>query len=233
MCAPNHDGVIERSEVPLAAGLNAKFLTSGQASTSSAGATQPDGSRIWDLTGALSGDHLALVETQPLDGKWFAAQFPGATYAAQLSESSDLLGIFEVTATSLLLRGVVSPTSGLTQTEVSYAPPVTVLDFPLSEGKSWTTTSNVTGVANGVGVAYTEKYESFADAHGVAKTPFSDFPVLRIRVVLTRTVGVVNTVVRSYLFTAECFGTVASMTSLDNEPNTEISQAAEVRRLSP
>jgi hypothetical protein len=232
-CQPNHDGLLERSEVPLAAGLNAKFLVSGQTPVSSTGDLQPDGSRIWDLTVALTGDHLALVETQPLAGKWFADQYPGASYAARLSESSDLLGIFEVTTTSLLLRGVVSPASGLAQTELTYSPPVTLLDFPLSDGKTWSTTSNVTGTAQGIAAIYAEKYENTVDAHGTLKTPFSDFPVLRTRVVLTRTVGLLTTVVRTYLFSAECFGTIASMTSLDNEASTEFSTAAEVRRLSP
>jgi len=225
--------VIERVEVPLAAGLNAKFLTSGAAAVSSAGTTQGDGSRVWDLSGALSGDHLVLVETQKLDGKWFAPKFPGATYAARLSESSELLGVFEVTDGALLLRGVASPADGLTRTELTYAPPVVVLKFPLSEGVTWTTSANVTGLAQGVMAAYTEKYESFVDAHGTLKAPFGDFPVLRTRVVLTRTVGVLTTVIRSYLFGAECFGTVASIVAKDNEPAAEISTAAEVRRLAP
>jgi hypothetical protein len=81
--------------------------------------------------------------------------------------------------------------------------------------------------------AYTEKYQSSVDAHGTLKAPFGDFSVLRTRVVLTRTVGLLTTVIRSYLFGAECFGTVASMQGLDNEPNAEISKAAEVRRLAP
>jgi len=232
-CSPNHDGVITRDEVPLMAGLNAKFLTSGATAVSSAGELQGDGSRLWDLTGALSGDHLVLVETQPLAGKWFEAKYPGATYAARLSESSDLLGVFEVTPVSLLLRGVVSPADTITKTQVTYSPAVVVLDFPLSENKTWTTTSNATGLAQGVAVNYTEKYESFVDAHGTLKAPYGDFPVLRTRVVLTRTVGLLNTVVRSYLFSTECFGTVASIAAKDNEPNAEVSSAAEVRRLSP
>jgi hypothetical protein len=232
-CTPNHDGAIEREEVPLQSGLAAKFLVSGNTNIASAGVSQPDGSRIWDLALDLGGDHLALVETQSLTGKWFESKFPGATYAARLSESSDLLGVFEVGESSLTLRGVVSPTDGLMKTELVYSPAVLVLDFALVEGKNWSTTSTVTGVAQGVTVLYTEKYENFVDAHGSLETPYGSFPVLRTRVVLTRTVGVLITVVRSYLFSTECFGTVASIVAKDNEPNVEISSAAEVRRLSP
>lgn len=232
-CSPNHDGVLDKSETPLAAGLNAKFLVSGPAQVASAGVAQGDGSRIWDFSGALSGDHLVLVETQKLDGKWFAAKFPGASYAARLSESSDLLGVFEIAATSLLLRGVVSPAGGLTKTELSYTPPVVVLDFPLKEGKTWSTSATVTGLAQGVLASYTEDYASSVDAHGTLKAPFGEFPVLRTRVVLTRKVGLVTTVVRSFLFGAECFGTVASLVAKDNVTTIEVSEATELRRLAP
>ncbi|MBI3205076.1 MAG: hypothetical protein HYZ29_26295 [Myxococcales bacterium] len=232
-CSPNHDGVLDKSETPLAAGLAAKFLVSGPAAVPSAGVAQGDGSRLWDFSAGLSGDHLVLVETQKLDGKWFAAKYPGATYAARLSESSDLLGVFEVGATALVLRGVVSPADGVTKTELTYTPPVVVLDFPVKEGKTWSTSSTVTGLAQGVLANYTEGYESAADAHGTLKAPFGEFPVLRTRVVLTRKIGLVTTVVRSYLFGAECFGTVASFVAKDNATTAEVSEAAELRRLAP
>ncbi|MCC6902185.1 MAG: hypothetical protein IT377_24655 [Polyangiaceae bacterium] len=232
-CSPNHDGVLDKSETPLAAGLAAKFLVSGPAAVPSAGVAQGDGSRLWDFSAGLSGDHLVLVETQKLDGKWFAAKYPGATYAARLSESSDLLGVFEVGATALVLRGVVSPADGVTKTELTYTPPVVVLDFPVKEGKTWSTSSTVTGFAQGVLANYTEGYESAVDAHGTLKAPFGEFPVLRTRVVLTRKIGFVTTVVRSYLYGAECFGTVASFVAKDNATTAEVSEAAELRRLAP
>ena len=91
----------------------------------------------------------------------------------------------------------------------------------------------MTGFAQGVLANYTEKYSYQVDAHGTLKTPFGDFPVLRTRVVLTRTLGLLTTVVRTYLFTTECFGTVASIVSKDNEQKAEFTSAAEVQRLSP
>lgn len=232
-CLPNQDGQIERSEVPLAAGLNAKFLVAQNATFATSGTTAGDGSRVWDLTVALAGDHLALVETQPLAGKWFASSFSGASYATELAEGSDLLGVFEITGQALLLRGVVSPTGGATRTELSYSPPVVVLDFPLTKSKSWATTSTVSGVAQGIAAFYTEKYETTVDSDGTLKTPFSDFGVLRTQTMLTRTVGLLVTTLRSFAFTTECFGTVATVRSKDNEPSVEFSQVAEVRRLSP
>ena len=57
--------------------------------------------------------------------------------------------------------------------------------------------------------------------------------MLRVRVTLVRTVGVIPTTTRSFLFVSECFGTVASITSGDGESRAEFTRAAEVRRLAP
>lgn len=233
VCSPNHDGAIDRAEVPLAAGLQATFQVASNVMVSTAGVTQMDGSRTWDLSGNLTGDHKTIVETLPLTGAWYEADFAGATYVSRLSDSQDLLGVFELTQTELLLRGVVSPAPGVTQTKLTYNPPVTVLSFPLTEGKTFMTTSTVSGQASGVAVLYTETYASSVDAHGTLKTPFGDFPVLRIRVDLTRLVGALVTTTRTYLFSAECFGTVASIVSQTNELSAEFTNASEVSRISP
>jgi hypothetical protein len=233
VCLPNDDGTIEQAEIPLAAGLDAKFETATDATVSTAGVSNPDGSRTWDYSGALPGDQPTLVATLPLAGMWFESSFPGASYAAELSSTSDLLGVFEIGSGELLLRGIVSPTGGLYRTELSYSPAVPVLDFPLTESKSWQITSNVTGLTVGVASAYTEQYAYEVDAHGDVVTPFGTFHVLRLRSTLTRTVGMLVTVVRSFLFVTECFGTVASVTSQDNESNVQFEDASEVRRLTP
>jgi hypothetical protein len=194
---------------------------------------QVGGVRTWDLTGALTGDHSLLGETRDLSGAWYAADFVGATYASRLSDSNELLGVFEVTADALLLRGVVSPDDGLTRTKLTYDPAVKVLAFPLQAGTTFTTDSLVTGVASGVWSAYSEKYESQVDATGTLKTPYSTFHVLRVRTLLTRTVGLLVTTARTFTFVTDCFGTVATVRSQDNESAVEFTQAAEVWRLSP
>lgn len=232
-CCPNQDGVIERKEVPLMAGLSAKFTAAENAPVDTTGTTGSGGGRTWDLAGTLPGDHLALVATQSVQGTWYEKNYPGASYASKLSDTQSLLGVFQITNNALLLMGVVSPSGGATRTQLKYSPPVTVLSFPLSLGKSWKTTSNVTGFAQGLAANYTEKYTYKVDARGTMKTPFADFPVLRTQVVLTRTVGLLTTTVRTYLFTTECFGTIASIVSKDNEQNAEFTSAAEVQRLSP
>ncbi len=231
-CSPNKDGIITREEVPLKAGLNAKFKVATSVAVDTTG-TDQGGKRLWDYSGDLTGDHLTLVELQKLDSLWFAPDYPTATYAARLSDSQDLLGVFQLTDSQLLLLGVVSPEDGLYRTQLKYEPAVVVLQFPLQPGATWTTTSQVSGVAMGVMSVYTEKYESQVDAQGELKIPLGTFEVLRVRTLLTRTVVPIVTTTRTFTFTSECFGTIASITSESNETKEEFTKASEIRRLSP
>jgi hypothetical protein len=233
LCPANGDEVIEESELVLEAGLSANLRVAQAATVDTAGSEQPDGSRIWDFTVSLSGDHAAVVETMALDGAWYADEFPSATYAARLTDADDLLGVYEVMPNKLVLLGVVSPDDGATRTELAYDPPVVVLDLPLSLGKMWTTNTTVSGLAQGVAAYYFEDYAFEVDTRGEAKTPLGDFDVLRVHSELVRTVGGFPTTVQSHAFMSECFGTVASVTSEDHELEVEFTEAAEVRRLSP
>jgi hypothetical protein len=108
-----------------------------------------------------------------------------------------------------------------------------VLSFPIQPNKTWMDNSMVTGQAQGLPVLYAESYQSTVDAHGTLKTPFSSFPVQRIAVNLTRVVGALVTTKRTFAFVSECFGTVATIVSPDDQLGSEFTTAAEVSRLSP
>jgi hypothetical protein len=234
-CAPNHDGTITRSEVPIRAGLRATFRTATDAMVDLTGEVQGDGSRRWSLVGPFAGDRDVLVELRDPSEEWFADDFPGATYMTELTSESDLLGVFEVTGDALLLRGVASPESGFTETRLLNEPAIGTLRFPLAEGERWTEEVDVSGRALGVVTVYDETYESIVDAEGELETPFGTFEVLRVRTELTRTngFGVTLSRVRTYAFVSECFGTVAVVRSGESESATERFVAAEVRRLAP
>jgi hypothetical protein len=232
ICTPDHDGMITRAEVPMAAGLGATFRIAEDATVSTAGTQMPSGMRRWDLGAALAGDADVDVVLASPAGAWWEAEFPSATYATELSAASDLLGVFALDDTRLRLLGVVSPAAGPTRTEVHYDPPVDLLQIPLATSASWSTTSTVTGQVNGVPGAYTEDYDHAVDAVGTLVTPYGEFPVVRIAVDFTQTTGVIVTR-RSFAFVAECFGTVATIVSQDYESNSEFTDAAEVRRLAP
>lgn len=235
VCQPNYDGRITRQEVPLREGLYATFEVALDATVDTAGEPLEggaDGERSWDLTGDLNRDERVLVETLDPTGRWFSTDFPEASYVTRLSQEHDLLGVFELTDDALLLLGVVSPEEGFDVTNLEYDPPVVVLDFPLEEGKSWSTDASVSGTAQGVLTIGSEEYTSQVDASGELVTPYGTFPVLRVRTELDRQVNLwFTSEIRTYAFVSECFGSVATIRSKDNEDEVEFTEAAEVRRL--
>ena len=78
-------------------------------------------------------------------------------------------------------------------------------------------------------------FTSTVDRAGEANTPYSRFPVLRVRTTMERTVPLnpfANTSFRQFQYVTECFGTIAVIRSVDKETSTEFMTAKEVRRLS-
>jgi hypothetical protein len=234
LCAPNHDGTITADEVPLAAGQMANFRIATDATWNTAGHANTDGSRTWDLSGQLANDADSQLALAAPAGTWWAADFPGATYATTLASGSDLQGVFAVDGSGVTLLGVVSPTGGTYKTELTYDPAVKILALPFKAGDTWTSTSTVSGYAQGVIVAYTEKYDSSVDQVGTMTTPYGPFPVLRVATDLTRTSGFTTLLTkRTFAWVAECFGTIAKVSGQDNATGTEFSDDAEVERLAP
>ncbi len=231
-CTPNHDGMITRAELPLAAGQSAKFRIATNATVDTAGTLAPDGTHAWDLSASLSGDADQTVALESPAGAWWAADFPSASYATLLSSQQDLRGVFAIDDSGLHLLGIVSPTGGATKTELTYDPPVDVLRFPLTTTSSWTSSPTVSGTANGIPGAYSESYATKVDAVGTMKTPYGVFPVLRVAVDFTQTTTVVVTH-KTFAFVSECYGTVATITSQNYESTTDFTKAAEVWRLTP
>jgi hypothetical protein len=232
-CVPDHDGVIARDEVPMRAGISARFRVALDATIATAGTQLPNGQREWDLTSALAADADTEVALVAPGSAWWAGSFPGASYATPLSAGSDLVGVFAIDDTRVRLLGVVSPDGGLTRTEITYDPPVDVLRLPLDTDAAWTVNTTASGLVSGVAAVYTERYVNRVDAVGTMTTPYGAFPVVRIGVDFRQTAGAVITTRRSYAWAAECFGTVATIVSQDYEPDDEFTDAAEVRRLIP
>lgn len=236
-CLPNNDGTITRDEVVTGPGLRATFRVSGQTPFDTAGIGLPDGGRAWDFTPMLTGDMNTLVETEPIQGKWFESNYPDAGYVVPLGQGTDLIAVFTSTADGLYLLGTASPANGPLATRLAYTPPVKILKFPLQAGDIWGTASAVSGTANGIAIfGTTDTYTSTVDRVGEANTPYARFPVLRVRTMMDRSVPLnpfANTSFRQFQYVTECFGTVATVRSRDLETSTEFTTAKEVRRLSP
>ncbi len=234
LCTPNHDGMISLSELPLVAGKMASFRVATNPAFDTTGAASGTGMRRWDLTAQLAGDTDKPIALLSPASQWWTANYPNASYATTLATGSDLLGVFRVEAAQVTLLGVVSPAAGSFRTELTYDPPVKLLALPLAAGATWMSTSTVSGTAQGAIVAYTEKYVSLVDQVGTMKTPYGEFPVLRTATDLTRTSGFTTLLTkRQFAWTAECYGSVATVASQDFETSAEFNDPAEVRRLVP
>jgi hypothetical protein len=226
--------MITLAELPFAPGRMASFRIATDATWDTAGVAMAGGGRRWDLFVQLANDaDRDLALGSPM-GMWWQSAFQDATYATELASSSDLRGVFELGSTNLSLLGVVSPDGGTYRTELEYDPPAQVLAVPLFANKMWTSTSTVSGSAQGAVVAYTEKYESKVDKVGTMVTPYGEFPVVRVATDMTRTSGFTTlATTRTFTWVAECFGPVATATSKSFESGPEFTDIAEVRRLTP
>lgn len=233
LCRPNHNGQIEADELPVVFGLQTRFRTTRDVAVSTAGTAQGEGMMLWDFSSPLAGDHDLTLSPAQLTDQWFAEGFPGATYFVRLRDSEDELGVYEVTSDAVLLRGVASPEAGISRSNLSHDPPVTVFSLPFEEGDSWETNASVSGIALGLPSLFREHYRSTVDARGELVTPFGTFPVLRVNVEMTRTVGLLVTTHRTHLYVSECFGSVAVVHSQQGEDNPLFSDAAEISRLAP
>jgi hypothetical protein len=229
-CKLNNDGTITRSEAPFMVGLGGLFAVNPAGTTVSV-TTTPSTSG-WDYSAAQSGDEKFFSELQSPTGNWWSSDFPTATYAEFSDSSASTLGVYRATATSLELLGLVSTQNGLTATELTYATPIPVLQFPLSVGSTWTASSGVSGLAQGVGFAANETWTFTVESRHTTKVPAGSFDTLRLRIDYRQTYGFLVTTRITYIHLAECYGAVARLRSLDNETSGNFTQAAEYRRLS-
>jgi hypothetical protein len=233
-CVPNRDGVITRAEFLVAPGQHATFRVARDVSFDTRGVPAAQGGWLWDLSGSFAGDTDERTEVLAVEDLWFADDYAGATYAAPMS--GDLLAVFELTPTALLMRGMASaePDGG---TKLVYTPPVTVLSFPFKVGDTWSTSADASGTYDGSSLSFLRHdYESKVDAAGELRTPLGSFPVLRISTsldyFLTYQFFPFNWL-QSFAFVAECYGTVASITSQELESDTEFDDPSEIRRIAP
>jgi hypothetical protein len=187
---------------------------------------------VWDFSSPVANEVKVFDQIQSAAGQWWSKDFPTASYAELLEDGQTLLGVYQVTNDKLELLGLVSEQSGLQQTELTYATPVTLLQFPVAVGDHYTSQSNITGQLNGFfGFIGQDSYDVTVDQRGTTKVPAGSFDTLRIRINYTETVNFVPTTRITYLHMAECYGAVARVRSQDNETSNNFTQAVEYRRL--
>ncbi len=229
-CSFNSDGVIQRSEEPFLVGLGALFAVNPAGSTVPVNETAVSG--VWDFSAAVANETKVFDQIQSPSGQWWSKDFPTATYAETLEDGQTVLGVYRASSDKLELLGLVSEQSGAQQTELTYATPVALLQFPISVGDHFTSQSSLTGTFDGLpGFIAQDSYDVTVDVRGTTKVPAGSFDSLRIRVNYSETVDFVTTTRITYLHMAECYGAVARVRSQDNETSNNFTQAAEYRRL--
>jgi hypothetical protein len=231
-CSGNNDGVIARDELQFPLDFTVRYLTNPTGTTVTvdpAGVMRPDGPE-WDLSSTAGEVHeLTLL---PIQGQWFAASFPDASYATIADIGSGTLGVFRVTDSALLLLGYASMAPN--QTLLVYDQPVASLHFPIRKGDAWVTGAKiVNGTLNGQPFASSDTYRISVDEKGTAVLPFLSFDnTLRVHVELSQALpGGVAVSHIQYLFFHECYGELGRMVSNPGETNTDFTTAAEFRRL--
>lgn len=228
-CSFNNDGTITRAEEPFMVGLGALFAVNAPGTTVPVNVVAQNG--VWDFSAPVSSEGKQFDQLLSPSGQWWAADFPSATYGERIDDGQQAYGVFRVASDKLEMLGVVSDQGGFNKTELTYATPIVVLEFPFSVGTSWTSESDVSGTAGGVAFFAHEKYLFTVDVRGTTKAPAGSFDTLRIRMSYTQLYGALTTTRITYLHMAECYGAVARVRSRDDETANDFTQATEYRRL--
>jgi hypothetical protein len=239
-CVPNLDGVIQSSELQPALGVTADYLVNPANTTRMVdveGQVNGSGQLVWDWGTSYANDQVAMIEATPLQGKWYASSFPGGQYVTPFDAGDTIEAVYSQDDNGAYLHGIASkeqsPSTG--QTLWAYETPVTLYQFPLKPGTSWTTTGVIkNGVVDGLPYAAQDEYQGTDDATGQLILPdFTFTQAHRLRFVVTTTfsAGGNPQVNRQVSFLSECAGEVGRASSQMNETNQNFTTAAEQRRL--
>jgi hypothetical protein len=237
-CVPNLDGVIQETELAAVLGVPVKYLVSPSGTSRAvnvAGQTDTQGQLVWDFGTDYADDQVASIEASALQGRWYASSFPNGQFWTRFDAADTLEGVYSQDANGLYLQGIASTTMSPAEGEtlVVYETPVTLYEFPLKVGTTWTTTGVVrNGMIRGLQYAGQDTYQGTDAATGQLLLPdFTFTQAHRIEFVVTTVPAAgENIVTRQDSFLFECFGEVARATSQPNETNDDFTTASELRR---
>jgi hypothetical protein len=241
-CLPNLDGKIDANELQPVLGIPATYLVSPAGKervVDVAGQTSADGKLVWNGYSADYADDGALeIAAQPLNGKWYAGSFASLPdpFVTPIDAGDTTEGVYTHDASGFYLHGVAStaenPPEG--KTLLVYTTKVTLYQFPITPGGTWTSTGEVkNGFFRGLPYAGRDTYEVKVDGAGTLPLPdFTLTQALRVRTLVTVAPAAGQTTTqRQVSFLFECLGEVTRVTSRTNEPDENFTAASEVRRL--
>ncbi|MBI1944840.1 MAG: hypothetical protein HYS27_04045 [Deltaproteobacteria bacterium] len=233
------DGRLDVNELPVALGMPLRYTAATDESANIpvdvAGTTATDGRR-WDFNGAVPAGAPFEVVAWALADRWYADRFADApafadgrgAYVAALSD--ELEGVFLKNDDAVLLLGVASVEED--RTVVSYDPPITVLQFPLHVGTTFTTETNGSGTFDFNPFYWSsDTYSSEVDAEGVVETAAGPLPALRLRLEQEVIVGYLVVTQIKYSWIAPCVGVLAQVESDTGEDDPAFTLARHLRQL--
>lgn len=228
-CDGDNDGVIEAGEMDASIGARAMYLANAQGQDTTVDIDS------WDFTTGPS-DVSVTFEVKDPAGQWWSPSFPDASFASPFFVYAPTeLGIFRQDASGLTMLGLASETEE-GDTLLVYDPPVTVYQYPMEVGSTWSAAPTFTdALLQGVPNQGEERWTFTVDATGTARVPGFDLEnALRIRLDLTQTWAVAvdgntwSTI--EYFYVRECVGEVARIVSRRDETDPHFTVAAEYRR---
>jgi hypothetical protein len=239
VCSPNLDGQIDASEIQAAIGIPVHYRVSPAGTTrmvNTTGVVDAMGARIWDYSLPAADDQQATISASSLTGKWYASSFPQGQFVTPFDAGDTIEAVYSQTADSLLLHGLASTQQNDPNgaTLFVYDNPVTVLQFPIENGKTWVTSGQVNnGMLRGLPYAGRDTYENEVVGSGQVLLPdlsFSQAFAVATKVTVEPAVGEAQTR-RQVSFFFECFGEVARFVSANGEEQQLFTTASEVRLL--
>ncbi len=237
-CVPNLDGKIEASELAPTFDVPVRFLVSPagkERPIDLAPRTDAEGKLRWVYSVDNADDQAAEISASPIQGKWYADRFPGATFVSAFDAAGRTESIYANDASGISLLGLASrepdPPEG--KTLLVYLSPVPIYKFPLAQGLAYTSIGEArNSTLRGLPYAGRDTYEVKVDAVGQLELPdviFTQALRVRTRVTLEPAAGQATTQLQtSFLF--ECFGEVMRVTSKPGEKNEDFTVASEIRR---
>lgn len=238
-CVPNLDGKIDANELSPALDIPVHYLVSPSGKTRTVdlvGGVDAQGHRVWDFGADYADDQLATISATGLQGKWYAASFPGATFTAPFDAGDTTEAVYAYNSNAITLLGLASKNADGPggKTLLVYAPPITVYGFPLVVGAHTTSTGSISGgTLRGQPYAGKDTYDISVDASGEVKLAAYTFTqALRIRSTVTVEPSAGQTITtKQTQFLFECFGEIARATSQPGETSDDFTTAGELRRL--
>jgi len=223
VCPANQDGKIQRAEMLFTVPSQVSVTLGAAGLVLDLKGKQVGGKTVWDLTGAATDDKLSKMKVEAVTN-WAATHFKGATYQSALSANfgffskTELLGVFKATPTALKLVGAASTKKN--HTRFTYTTPLETVRFPVAEGQSYVTQSEVKGIMEfAVPVMLQEKYTVKVLGRGELKLlPNFSLDTLLVSVkqeVQNKLNPLLKSSTQVYMFMAECYGAVARIVAKD------------------